>query len=131
MTSDHSNATRILVAEDSDVYARLIETVLTKAGFEVVRVSDGLQAYDAIVRGPAPALLITDILMPALSGFELLAKLNEEGRMVPTVVLTSKQGEESVLRGLNYGALDYIGKPFSPSELLARIRLALKAKQGA
>lgn len=117
---------KILVAEDSDVHARLIEAVLGKAGFEVVRVKNGLEAYELLAQGMKPALLITDILMPAMSGFELLAKLTEEKIMPPTIVLTGKQNEENVLRGLNYGALDYIPKPFSLSELLVRVKRALK-----
>jgi len=131
MTEDATNAIRILLAEDNDVYARLVETLLTKAGYTVERVTNGLQAYERLALAPVPALLITDVLMPAMSGFELLAKLKGEGQMVPTIVLTSKQSEESVLRGLGYGALDYVGKPFSPSELLARVNLVLKSKQGA
>lgn len=122
---------RILVAEDGDAHARIIQAVLQRAGFEVTRVGNGLEAFDAIEKGMKPDLLITDILMPGLSGFELLAKLQNAGLSVPTIVLTGKQDEENVMRGLNFGALDYISKPFSPTELLARVKIALKKSEAS
>lgn len=120
----------VLLAEDGDVQARLILAVLGNAGFAVERVGDGLAAYERIKAGPPPPLLVTDLLMPGLSGFELLARLSTEGLLPPTIVLTSRSDEESVLRSLGYGALDCIQKPFSPSVLLARIKIALKSGTG-
>lgn len=121
---------RILIAEDGDDYARILSAVLARAGYDVTRVTNGVAAYETIVAGPIPDLLITDVMMPGMSGFELLARLKQENRLVPAIVLTSKQTEEDVLRGFEYGALDYISKPFSPAVVLARVGIAL-ARKGA
>ena len=120
---------RILLAEDGDDHARILTSVLKQNGFEVTRVSNGYEAYDALKATGPYDLLITDVMMPGMSGFELLAKLSEEGPLPPTIVLTSKQREEDVLRGLNYGALDYITKPFSPTIVIARVKRALAYKK--
>lgn len=116
----------ILLAEDDDDHAKLLAFLLQKVGFVVKRVEDGLKAYELIKSGPPPDLLITDIMMPGMSGFDLLMKLNSEKIEIPTIVLTAKESEEDVLRGFSCGALDYIRKPFRPSEVVARINTALK-----
>jgi DNA-binding response OmpR family regulator len=119
---------KILLAEDGHDHARILLAVLSKHGFEVTWLETGTDAYDYLVANPAPDLLITDIMMPGMSGFELIARLKAEGRMPPTIVLTGKQREEDILRGLEYGVLDYIIKPFSPSVLLAKVRNAIGRK---
>lgn len=121
---------RIVLAEDGADHARILIAVLKKNGFEVVWFANGTDAYEHLMNHEAPDLLITDVIMPGMSGFELLATLRQNGKMPPTIVLTSKQREEDILRGLEYGALDYIIKPFSPSVVLAKIRNAMGRKAG-
>ncbi len=120
--------TRILLAEDGVDHAMIIKALLTREGFEVIWVQSGIEAFDRIERGESFSLLITDIQMPGMSGFELLARLNDAKKMLPTIVLTGKQSEEDVLRSLKYGALDFISKPFSPAVVLARIKIVLAGK---
>ena len=117
---------KILLAEDGHDHARILLAVLTKNGFDVTWLETGTDAYEYLVKNPAPDLLLTDIMMPGMSGFELIARLKSEGRMPPTIVLTGAQREEDILRGLEYGVLDYIIKPFSPSVLLAKVRNATR-----
>ncbi len=119
---------KILLVEDGHDHARILLAVLSKNGFDVTWLQTGTDGYEYLVREPAPDLLITDIMMPGMSGFELIARLKSEGRMPPTIVLTGKQREEDILRGLEYGVLDYIVKPFSPSVLLAKVRNAIGRK---
>lgn len=119
---------KILLAEDGHDHARILMAVLVKQGFEVTWKETGSDAYDYLSSNPAPDLLITDIMMPGMSGFELIARLREDNKMPPTIVLTGKQREEDILRGLEYGVLDYITKPFSPSVLLAKVKNAIGRK---
>lgn len=119
---------KILLAEDGKDQARILSAVLIKNGFEVVWVESGTDAYAYIDTQERPDLLITDVMMPGMSGFELIARLKSENKMPPTIVLTSKQREEDILRGLEYGVLDYITKPFSPSVIVAKVRNAIARK---
>lgn len=113
---------KVVLAEDAKDQARILTAVLQKSGIEVVWFENGQDAFAYLSTHPLPDLLITDVLMPGMSGFELLGRLKEMNIMPPTVVLTSKQREEDVLRGLEYGVLDYIIKPFSPMVILAKIK---------
>lgn len=118
----------ILLAEDGEIQARILSATFEKAGFKMSWVEDGVQAYEAIKNGFTPDLLITDVMMPGMSGFELLTRLKNENILPPTIVLTGLQKEEEVLRGLECGALDYIKKPFSPSVILAKVQMFLNRK---
>jgi DNA-binding response OmpR family regulator len=120
-----NNETHILLAEDGEIYARILHSVMSKAGYTLSWVDDGAKAYEIIRDGFRPSLLLTDVMMPGMSGFELLTRLQAENILPPTIVLTGLQKEEEVLRGLQSGALDYIKKPFSPTVLLARVQLVL------
>lgn len=119
---------KIVLAEDGHDHARILMAVLAKQGFEVLWLETGTAAYEYICANPDFDLLITDIMMPGMSGFELIARLREDGKMPPTIVLTGKQREEDILRGLEYGVLDYITKPFSPSVLLAKVKNVIGRK---
>lgn len=112
----------ILIAEDSEETARLISFSLEKNGFEVLSFSNGLDAYERLKKGPLPALLITDNLMPGMTGFELITRLKAEGIKLPVIFLAAQKNEEDVMRGLSSGALDFIAKPFSPREMVARVK---------
>ena len=120
--------TTVVLAEDGHDYARIVLAVLKKNDLNVLWFQTGTDAYDYLINNPQPALLITDVMMPGMSGFELIARLKEQGMMPPTIVLTGKQRDEDVLRGLEFGVQDYITKPFSPSVLLAKVKNALSRR---
>jgi two-component system, OmpR family, alkaline phosphatase synthesis response regulator PhoP len=111
----------ILVAEDSEDTATLIKFSLEKAGYTVTIVTDGLLALEAIEK-EMPDLLITDILMPGMNGFELMEELSKRNLKLKTIVLAVQKSDEDILRGLGHGAMDFIQKPFSPREMVARVK---------
>ncbi len=122
----------VLVAEDDDITAKILVHRLTKEGFEVVRFDNGNDAYrGALAR--TPALVVLDVKMPGMDGFELLERLRKTPAYarVPVMMLTAMGGEADVVRGFELGADDYILKPFSPTELLARIRRLLRRGRSA
>ena len=112
---------RILVAEDSEETGTLIKFALEKAGYDVHHVLDGLEALKAIEIS-VPDLLITDILMPGMNGFELMEELIKRNIKVKTIVLAVQKSDEDIIRGLGHGAMDFIQKPFSPREMVARVK---------
>lgn len=117
---------RIIVAEDDDITAKILTHRLAKEGFEVTRFANGQDAYKgALAR--TPSLVILDVKMPGMDGFEVLERLRKTPAYarVPIVLLTSMGSEADVVRGFDLGADDYVLKPFSPSELLARVRRLL------
>lgn len=111
---------KILVAEDTEDAASLIRFALEKAGHQVTLVENGIEALKVIEQG-LPDLLITDILMPGMNGFELLEELNKRNIKIKTIVLALQKSDEDIVRGLGYGAMDFIQKPFSPREMVARV----------
>lgn len=111
----------ILLAEDSEETAALIKFSLEKAGYSVTHVLDGLEALKSI-EAKIPDLLITDILMPGMNGFELMEELGKRNLRIKTVVLAVQKSDEDIVRGLGYGAMDFIQKPFSPREMVARVK---------
>ena len=126
MTQSHSMAERadILVAEDDPIVAKLLNHTLARRGFNVHHASDGQQASKLIQAMPPPRLALLDLMLPYLSGFELIAEIRAMvcWAEVPIIVLTSMSQEGSVVRALEAGANDYIVKPFRPDELVARVR---------
>lgn len=116
----------ILVAEDDRVIATLLQHRLVKAGFNVILAPDGRSAMEALETS-RPDLAVIDVLMPDVDGFELLAHLRglPDHAETPVLLLTSLASESDVERGLTLGADDYVVKPFSPLELLARIQRLL------
>ena len=116
----------ILVAEDQQHVRSLIEYKLRNSGFVVVCVEDGeaaLQKAGEIV----PELVLLDVMMPLMTGFEVLGALkkNQKTKDIPILMLTAQSKEDEVLKGLELGADDYITKPFSPNELAARVKTVL------
>jgi DNA-binding response OmpR family regulator len=89
---------------------------------------DGRQATDFIDTLPPPALVLLDVMLPYLDGFELIKRIREHAtwNQVPIIMLTAKSQEQNIVRALDYGANDYLIKPFRPEELLARIRRVTK-----
>ncbi|MEE9133902.1 MAG: response regulator, partial [Gemmatimonadota bacterium] len=123
---------RILVAEDDEVAANLLVYRLTREpGFEVTHCSDGTDTLK-IARERRFDLVILDVNMPGLNGFDVLGRLREtaEYSNVPIVMLTALGSEKDVVRGFDLGASDYVVKPFSPVELIARVRRLLGGAAG-
>jgi len=120
----------ILVAEDDDLIAAVITHRLTREGLEVRRYADGVSALEA-ARGVQAALVILDVKMPGMDGFELLRQLRAMPpyARTPIVMLTSMGSERDVARGLELGADDYVVKPFSPVELVARVNRHLRRRR--
>lgn len=114
---------RILIADDEEHIGYLIKFQMEKAGFEVVWKLDGRAALEA-VRAERPDLAILDVMMPRLSGFEVLQQLkaDPETAEIPVIMLSARGQEEELVKGFDMGAADYVVKPFSPGELLARVR---------
>ncbi|MGQ7889579.1 response regulator transcription factor [Paenibacillus sp. WC2504] len=118
-------AQKILVIEDEPTLARLLSYNLSQEGYHTKVVDhggDGLQealqqSYD---------LIILDIMLPGLNGFEVLAKLRQKGNSTPVIILTARNAEDEVVQGLKHGADDYITKPFGVAELLARVSAVLR-----
>jgi len=113
---------RVLLADDNADLRNYIARLLSERGYEVEAISDG-EAALAALRRKRPDLLITDVMMPRLDGFGLLRALREdEGlREIPVIMLSARAGEEAKVEGLDAGAHDYLTKPFSGRELLARV----------
>ena len=115
---------QVLVAEDDRKQAELIRRYLEHEGHDVVVVHDGLAALDQ-ARRARPDLLVVDVMMPKLDGLDLCRMLRAEGDLA-ILILTARSTEEDLLVGLDLGADDYMTKPFSPRELMARVRTLLR-----
>jgi two-component system KDP operon response regulator KdpE len=124
MTERDRTAYRILVVDDEPRMIRFIRMNLELEGWEVVEATDGQAALDK-VRDTLPDLVILDVMMPELDGFETLRLLREIST-IPVVMLTAKGEEEDRVRGLELGADDYVTKPFSPRELVSRVKAVLR-----
>jgi diguanylate cyclase (GGDEF)-like protein len=117
---------RILIAEDSNVSRRLLESTLTKWGHDVVSTSDGDEAWKVLERDDHPDLAIIDWLMPGLEGPDICRKLRQMNRGTYVVLLTAKTGSEDLVAGLEAGADDFISKPFNRDELRARVQVGTR-----
>ncbi|MFB8376372.1 response regulator transcription factor [Paenibacillus taichungensis] len=118
---------RILIAEDEVHLAEAVSQILKKHNYSVDMVHDGRSGLDYALSGIYDLLLL-DIMMPEMDGITLLKKLRSEGNHTPVILLTAKGEISDKVTGLDYGADDYIAKPFATEELLARIRAALRRK---
>ncbi|SFS56953.1 response regulator transcription factor [Paenibacillus sp. BC26] len=119
---------RILVVEDEERLAEALSQLLRKQNYSVDVVHNGSNGLDYALSGIYDLLLL-DIMMPELDGISVLKKLRSKGVSTPVILLTAKSDVEDKVRGLDYGADDYVAKPFSTEELLARIRAALRRKE--
>lgn len=116
---------RILLIEDDKDVTRFVSKGLKENLFVVDHASDGEEGFELISQGSYD-LVILDILLPRMDGWEVLRKVREKGIETPVIILTAKDSKPDVVKGLNLGADDYLIKPFSFSELLARIRAILR-----
>jgi len=116
----------ILVVDDEPTIVEVVATYMERAGFEAVTASDGSQAL-AKAAEVNPDLIVLDLMLPQIGGLEVMRMLREdEGHRCPIILLTSKSEESDRLIGLRRGADDYVVKPFSPAELVARVEAVLR-----
>jgi DNA-binding response OmpR family regulator len=119
----------ILVVDDEERMARFIRLNLEHDGFRVVEAYRGMQAVQAL-RDSIPDVVLLDVMLPDIDGFEVL-RLIREISSVPVIMLTAKGEEDDRVRGLELGADDYVTKPFSPRELVSRVRAVLRRSEAA
>jgi len=117
----------ILVVEDEDAIRSMLVMVLEQAGFKAIAAADA-QAASVALDGSVPDLIVLDWMLPGISGVECARRLKKEPvyQDIPIILLTARGEEEDKVRGLEVGADDYMTKPFSPKELVARIRAVLR-----
>jgi two-component system OmpR family response regulator len=119
---------RILVVDDEESITQLVTTVLRYEGFEVESALDGRAAVK-VARTFQPDLVVLDVMLPDWDGFEVYRRLTESSQRLPVVFLTARDTASDRVRGLTLGADDYVGKPFSLEELVARVRAVLRRTQ--
>jgi len=119
---------KILVVDDEEPIAEILEYNLRKAGYETQAAYDGEQALQ-IFESSKPDLVLLDIMLPGRDGIDVCEQIRKNSS-VPVLMLTAKDAEDDVVQGLNAGADDYITKPFSPREVLARVRAQLRRSKG-
>lgn len=127
MTSSADKKLKILVVEDDLSILTGLSMSLRFEGFEVLQAQDGRSGLQKAL-DEAPDLMILDVMMPQMNGFEVLEELKRRGSTVPVVVLSAKGVETDKIMGLNLGADDYVVKPFGLQELLARVRAVLRRR---
>jgi two-component system OmpR family response regulator len=123
--ADGAVAPRILVVDDEPSITDLVATVLRYEGFQVQTASTGRKAL-AAATSFRPHLIVLDVMLPDLDGFEVQRRLTADGDRVPILFLTARDATEDKVRGLTMGADDYVTKPFSLEELVARVRTILR-----
>ena len=121
-------AEKILLIEDEEKLARMVELELRYEGYEVTKVFDGRSGLEEALKG-GHDLVLLDIMLPVMSGMEVLRRLRRDSK-VPVIMLTARDAVMDKVSGLDSGADDYITKPFAIEELLARIRAALRKQSG-
>ena len=119
----------ILIVDDEPRYLRLMEANLVTEGFQVIKATNGQEAVNQVAERH-PDLVLLDIMMPVLDGFSACERIREFSN-VPIIMVTARGSENDRVRGLDLGADDYIVKPFSATELLARVRAVLRRAQSS
>lgn len=119
------NKKKIILAEDNSTLSLLLKFRLEKEGYDLFMAVDGKEAVE-LIESQQPDLILTDVMMPFVSGLEVIShvrnKLNSE---IPVIVFSAAGQEEMVLKAFNLGANDFMGKPFSPNELVIRVKKLL------
>ena len=116
---------RLLLVEDEQTLAGIIADTLSEKGFEVTVAHDGEAGLRAF-RGSRPDVVVSDVMMPCMDGFTFVGRLRREAPGVPVLFLSARSAAEDVVQGFETGGNDYLRKPFAMSELLARLRVALR-----
>lgn len=119
---------KVLVIEDEPTLSRLLSYNLTQEGYDTTVVEHGTEGLQTALQHKFD-LIILDIMLPGMNGFEILNRLHQNGVRTPVIILTARNAEEEVVQGLKHGADDYITKPFGVAELLARVSAVLRRTQ--
>jgi len=117
------NVNKVLIIDDDPYISRIQRTYLETAGFEVLSAADGESGYDMAIKAK-PSLVILDLNLPGATGFEICRMMRAKLDL-PIIIVTSRTDEDMKIKGLELGAVDYVTKPFSPSELSARVKAQL------
>ena len=124
-----TSGSKIPIADDDRIVRRIVVAKVSGLGYDLTQAEDGQEALRLLEGGFVPDLIITDSLMPRMTGLELARSIrsnpNSDVAKLPIIMLTSRQGEHDVIEGLQTGLDDYVTKPFSPDELAARVRTVL------
>lgn len=121
-----SDAKKIVLAEDNSTLSLLLKFRLEKEGYKLLIAADGKQAVD-LIEEHDPEIILTDIMMPFISGLEVISHVrNKLNKQTPIIVFSAAGQEEMVLKAFNLGANDFMGKPFSPNELVIRVKRLLR-----
>ena len=123
-----ASGARVLVVDDEHALRRLLRLYLEKEGYEVVEADDGLDALSLLRRGGIDVALV-DVMLPELDGFEVVRRIRTESGM-PIILITARGEEAQRIAGLELGADDYVVKPFSAPEVVARVRALLRRARG-
>lgn len=118
---------KIIIVEDEPSISEVVSLYLNRAGFEVITFADGLEAHQHLSKS-LPDLVILDVMLPGMDGFTLIRSIRDHSD-VPVILLTSRREESDRIAGLELGADDYVVKPFSPQELVSRVRAVLRRTQ--
>ncbi|MBD3383014.1 MAG: response regulator, partial [candidate division Zixibacteria bacterium] len=114
---------KVLIVEDDPVSLKLMDSILTKKGYETVATTSGREAIDYLDSGKLVDLVISDVMMPEIDGFQLLKYMNSHKKIqnIPVMLCTARNDKSSVLKGLDLGARDYIAKPIKAELLLEKV----------
>ncbi len=123
------NEPTILVVDDEPSISEVVSIYLRRAGYQVVVAHDGQGALEALEREP-PDLIVLDLMLPKMDGLEITRRLRAEGD-TPIIMLTARREEADRIAGLEMGADDYVVKPFSPQELVSRVKAVLRRARGS
>jgi DNA-binding response OmpR family regulator len=123
--ANHTPPRRVLVVEDDPSISLGLRINLQGEGYDVLCAEDGEDGL-AVARREQPDLVILDVMLPKMNGLQVLQTIRQEGLLMPIIVLSARTGEMDKVAGLELGAEDYVAKPFSLAELLARVRAALR-----
>ena len=123
-------ATKIMVVDDDTRIRKLVKDFLEKDHFYVLEASNGEEAMDLFYENPDTALVLLDVMMPDMDGWQVLREIREMSK-VPIIMLTARADERDELRGFELGVDEYIAKPFSPKILMARVEAILRRTKGA
>lgn len=122
------NRDKILIIEDDPTLQRVLRDNFEFSGYEVQTISDGRKGVQAVIDSK-PDLILLDIMLPGINGFDICRRIRKEGLATPIIMLTAKSQESDILLGLNLGADDYLSKPFSIDVLLARANACLRRRR--
>ena len=116
---------RVLVVDDEQNIVDILRFNLEREGYEVITASDGLEGL-SLARSGDPDLILLDVMMPEMDGFQVCQELRREDKLTPIIMLTAREEEADRVMGLELGADDYVSKPFSVRELMARVRTNIR-----